>query len=125
MNEIFEPKELLFRSVADRFWHPNGRLDSYAFINSKKFESGLSVDRDGGRPPEEAARFLNSRKPGTIISFSVATCAEVCVLVRYCPSPNDVWHSEIHSSETEVRLTLTQANHLAKRGNYTIQLKPD
>ncbi len=121
MTNHFEPDERLFRSVRPEYWREDGTLDSNAF----RWKKGLSVDRDGGRPYEEAAEFLYSRIQGTIISVSAGSCQENSVLIRYRPSHEDIWHCEIHGSETKIQLSLKQAAELAKPGNYTIHRYPD
>ena len=113
MDERFLPTELLFRSAKpdlEMYWKPDGTPTSAVFKDSW----GTSVDRDGGRTPDEAADFLSARKPGTILYVTVSACYEYGTFVRYCPTDDNPWHSQIQRSEDEPELTTSQAKRLAR-----------
>lgn len=116
MDEKFEDHELLLRAVlpANRrpdFWQ-NGRLSSAAL----KDKRGLSVDRTYDRPLEAAVATMASRLKGYIVSITVPSCNAVQAYIKYCPSDN-IYHSEIHGSQTEVELSDIQALLLARGAN--------
>lgn len=115
MNEKFESSELLLRAVwpVDRrpdFWN-NGRLSSAAL----KDKNGLSVDRTGDRSLAESIEYIRGNLNGLIISLSIKACQVVEATLRYKPSLNNPYHSEIHGSDTEPMLNDTQALFLAKQ----------
>lgn len=112
MDDHFEPEELLFRSVKPEgiYWKASGELTSAAFKDSH----GLSVDRGGDRPSEDAAEFLYCRIPGVIVHITVEACIECSAITKYDPQPDDYWHSLILRSEETPQLTASQARHLAQ-----------
>lgn len=114
MDELFEQREKLLRAVRppDRrpdFW-VNGKLSSAAL----KDKRGLSVDRTYDRTLESAIEFMKSRLEGYIVSISVPACNLAQVCLKYLPSRDDVYHCEIHGSETEIVLSDLQALLLAR-----------
>ncbi len=119
MDDHFEPEELLFRSIKpqDSFWKENGELTSAAFKDVK----GASVDRAGGRSVEESAKTLHSRKSGTIVSVYVSDCMDCHASVFYRPEIDNRWHSEIHQSESVVKLSGSQLKHLARAAKIVLQ----
>lgn len=113
MNEIFDDREKLLRAVwpPDRrpdFWI-NGRLSSAAL----KDKRGLSVERTYDRTLGSSIASMRTRFRGYIVSFSVPACKAVYACLRYKPNSN-IYHCEIHGSETEVELSDTQALLLAR-----------
>ena len=54
---------------------------------------------------------------GCIVSLSVQECREVDAVVKYLPSRDNEYHSEIHSSDTVVLLNKSQRFHLAEVAN--------
>lgn len=122
MNSKFSEKESLLRAVypANRrpdFWN-NGRLSSAALKDKK----GLSVESTYKRTAKEAAFSMAKRFHGFIVSFTVPDCQAVHAYLRYCPSKNSPYHSEIHGSETQVELSDRQAFLLARSA--TVQFVP-
>lgn len=120
MDASFDEKEALLRAVwpPDRrpdFW-VNGRLSSAAF----KDKRGLSVDRTADRTPEDTAAFMRARGfQGPIVSLPVPLCRAAQACLVYRPSAENIYHSEVHGSGTEVMLDDVQALLLA-RGAVTV-----
>lgn len=122
MDETFSEQELLLRAVypANRipnFWN-NGRLSSAAL----KDKRGLSVERTYDRTVKDAAISMSRRFQGIIISITVPACNAVQAYIKYCPSPNSPYHSEIHGSRTQIELSDLQAFVLARGA--MIQFEP-
>lgn len=114
MDQTFMPNELLLRAVlppARRpdFWR-NGHLTSAVLKDPK----GLSVDRLYDRAVDDAVNFMHSHLCGPIVSFTVQDCDKVSAYVKYAPSFNNKYHTEVHGSETEVLLSDPQAHMLSK-----------
>ncbi len=114
MDETFSEQESLLRAVypATRrpdFWN-NGRLSSAAL----KDKRGLSVERTYDRTVKDAALSMSLRFQGLIISITVPACNAVRAYIKYCPSQNNPYHSEIHGSQTCIELSDTQALLLAR-----------
>lgn len=123
MDEIFSEKESLLRAVypATRrpdFWN-NGRLSSAAL----KDKRGLSVERTYDRAIKDAVLSMSRRFQGLIVSITVPACNAVKAYIKYCPSKNSPYHSEIHGSQTQVVLSDIQALLLARSA--TIQFVPN
>ena len=123
MDETFSEQELLLRAVypatrRPNFWN-NGRLSSAAL----KDKRGLSVERTYDRTVKDATLSMSQRFQGLIISITVPACNAVQAYIKYCPSQNSPYHSEIHGSQTQVELSDTQALLLARSA--TIQFVPN
>lgn len=106
----FEEKELLCRAVlpcARFFLKHNGRLSNAAF----KDRRGLSVDRQAGRTEEECVRFMKDDRGlhGDVYAVTYHDCEAIEALVLPIPTPNDVFHCEIHGSQTQAELFDEQA----------------
>lgn len=112
MTDIFLDDEKLYRAVRpiDMFWKEDGTLSSAAFQDS----NGLSVDRGNYREDREAKRRLLMNLHGTVVMFSVKDCNDVTAIVKYLPTEDNEYHSEVHKSVTEKKLTKSQQRHLAK-----------
>ena len=117
MDNSFRNDELLLRAVypPDRhpdFWRGN-RLSSAAF----KDKNGLSVDRLYDRELKDGIAFMREERglKGYIASVSVDDCVSVSAHVAYRPTSNDVYHSEIHGSETQIILSEQQCLGLARK----------
>lgn len=121
MDATFDDRELLLRAVwpADRrpdFWN-NGRLSSAAL----KDKRGLSVNRTSDLPVENAVSLMSKKFSGLIVSISVVACKAVDAYVKYCPSNDNIYHSEIHGSPTQIVLSDTQALILARRAKIELE----
>jgi hypothetical protein len=116
MDNSFELDEKLYRAVyppevAQMFWRKDGTISSAAFADSK----GLSVDRGDHRSDDEVVSSMLSRFSGHIISVYVKNCRDVGALVKYIPSRNNPYHSEIHGSESNPTLSKPQRLFLARK----------
>ena len=114
MKERFELYERLYRAVyppdvMPLFWKENGNVSSAVF----KDKNGLSVDRDGGREERDVIVDMRIRFCGAIISLLVEDCVTCEAVVRYLPSKQSMFHSEIHGSENRKLLSQSQCKHLA------------
>lgn len=123
MDETFSEQELLLRAVypatrRPNFWN-NGRLSSAAL----KDKRGLSVEQTYDRTVKDATLSMSRRFQGLIVSITVPACNAVQAYIKYCPSQNSPYHSEIHGSQTQVELSDTQAFLLARSA--TIQFVPN
>ena len=111
--EFFED-ELLYRAVRPSYLR-NGRLSSAAF----KDKNGLSVERGYHRPSKACVDNMRSfsKLEGSIYSVSIENCKIAKAYVRYCPTKN-LFHSEIHGSETEITLDDAQALILSRSAKF-------
>ena len=106
MDSTFEGAERLYRAVyppshPGMYWKKDGRISPSAFADPK----GLSVERAFYRKSEE------------IVEKMKKDCRDVDAVVKYLPSRDNEYHSEIHSSNTVVLLNKSQRFHLAEVAN--------
>ncbi len=90
------------------FWKENGAVSSASFYDSK----GCSVDRGNFRTDDEVVDDMKGRFDGRIVSVTVYECEAVKAVIVYKPSKN-LFHSEIHGSDTDVVLSKSQWRHIA------------
>jgi hypothetical protein len=115
MDDQFDVNEMLLRAVyppniRPDMWHGK-RITSAAF----KDKRGLSVDRLYNRQVDEGVRFMRTKLHGHIVSVTVNDCNNVSAHVVYCPSPNNIFHSEIHGSPDTILLNEDQCLALSRR----------
>ena len=115
MDTLFSSDEELLRAVwppetYSWLWEKNGRLSSAAFKDRK----GLSVDRTGGRPLDEAIDFIKQSKQGYVFDIPVVECRKAKTYLVYLPGGDNPYHSEIHQSRKEVVLSDEQALYLSR-----------
>lgn len=115
MDNTFCNDEKLYRAVLplEMFWKSNGKLTSAAF----KDRHGLSVERGYYRKDDVVVENIRKNLTGSIISVNVGQCRSTDALVRYLPSKNNQYHSEIHKSENEKLLSAKQCKYLAERAD--------
>lgn len=116
LNDSFSDIEGLYRAIyppqiADIYWKANGQLSSAAF----KDRRGLSVERGAERSDEQVKQHMSLYFTGLIYRVFVKDCNDINAVVKYLPSRNNVYHSEIHGSENQVVLSQSQAKHLAQK----------
>lgn len=121
MDGTFDERELLLRAVwpSNRrpdFWE-NGRLSSAAL----KDKRGLSVNRTYDQSIKDAVQLMSQQFSGLVVSISVAACNAVDAYIKYCPSQENKYHSEIHGSTTEVMLNDVQALLLARHAKIELE----
>ncbi len=109
MDKTFKSDEKLYRAVyppelVAMYWKRDGSLSSAAFADPK----GLSVDRGNYRSDDEVASDMSKRFTGRIIRLYVKNCTDIGAKVKYLPSSNNKYHSEIHGSEETVLLSKQQ-----------------
>ena len=114
MDNTFKNDEKLYRAVyppevADMFWKRDGSVSSAAFAD----RNGLSVDRGDYRSDTDVIVDMRSRFSGHILSVYVKNCCDIGASVKYLPSKNNIYHSEIHGSETNPLLSKSQRRSLA------------
>ena len=115
MNDLFKGDEREYRAVyppshPGLFWKQNGQLSSAAFADPH----GLSVERGNYRNPYLVVDKMKKSLKGCIVSVSVEDCLRTKAVVKYRPTSNNIYHSEIHESETTVLLNKYQRLQLAK-----------
>ncbi len=92
----------MFRGVIKIDWdYKNNRPSSAAFKDS----SGVSVDRGDGRVETDCISFLKSRKDFFAI-YKIQTDAvrKLDAFVKYVPTNDNIFHSEIHDSNERVQM---------------------
>ena len=114
----FKNGETLLRGIHKKpsFWNDElQRPSSGAF---KKDPKGLSVNRTGENREyyNESFECLrnNPSNFGIIAELEVAFCQELGLYLKYCPEPDNVYHSEIHNSVSSPPLTESIARKLTK-----------
>lgn len=115
MDNTFENTEKLYRAVyppshPGMFWKKDGSLSPSAFADPK----GLSVERGFYRETKEIIKKMNEKFTGCIVSLNVGNCREVNANVKYIPTKSNKYHSEIHGSETNIKLDKIQRYRLAQ-----------
>ncbi|MBR2553647.1 MAG: hypothetical protein IKE94_02185 [Aeriscardovia sp.] len=115
MDDNFKPEEKLYRAVyppelVSMFWRKDGTISSAAFADAK----GLSVERGYYRQDETVIISMLNRFSGIIVSVSVRDCNSIQATVCYLPSKTNLYHSEIHGSNTIPLLSKSQRLYLAK-----------
>ncbi len=116
MDDVFESDELLYRAVfppehAAMFWRRDGSVSSAAFADAK----GLSVERGYHRDTGTVISSMLMRFTGIIVAVTAGDCIDVNAVLRYLPSNNNPYHSEIHGSATVPLLSKSQRLFLARR----------
>lgn len=114
MDNSFKADEKLYRAVyppeiQDMYWKNNGEVSSAAFYDMR----GCSVDRGNYRTDDKVVQDMKSRFTGRIVAVTVEKCIEVGAKVIYKPS-KDIFHSEIHGSDTEIVLNKSQRRSIAR-----------
>lgn len=64
---------------------------------------------------DDAVSFIKRTKHGYIFSISVKTCRNAKTCLKYLPSKDNPYHSEIHGNENEIELSDEQALELSRR----------
>ena len=118
-SDEFQDSETLLRGVHKNsdFWNiKENRPTSAAF---KRDPKGLSVNRTGEDKKyfEESLECLKTNlgeRIQAIVEVSVDFCKSLDLYLKYCPINDNVYHSEIHKSETDPPLSQSIARELAK-----------
>ena len=115
MDDHFNKNEKLYRAIYPpevnaMFWRKDGTVSSAAFADPK----GLSVDRGNYRTDAEVIDNMKKRFTGRILSLYVKHCIYTGAVVKYLPSKNNPYHSEIHGNDTTPLLSKSQRLFLAK-----------
>ena len=121
MDNTFKNNEKLYRAVyppeiVSMFWRRDGSISSAAFVDPK----GLSVDRGDYRTDIEVVSDMSKRFTGRIIRLYVKNCNDIGATVKYLPSKNNKYHSEIHGSETTVLLSKQQRLFLSHKAQIVV-----
>ena len=116
MDDRFANNEKLYRAVyppevADMFWRKDGTVSSAAFADAK----GLSVDRGDYRDDTDVVADMSKRFTGRIIRLYSKNCYDIGAVIKYLPSKNNLYHSEIHGSNSSVILSKQQRLYLSRR----------
>ena len=116
LNNHFPDDEKLYRAVfpGNMYWKCDGTLTSAVFKD--RYKGGLSVQRGDGRNDAEVIHHMDSLGyEGAIVFVTVEDCKSVHALVKYAPTKNSKYHSEIHRSNEIALLSQSQAKHLANK----------
>ena len=116
MDDVFTPEEKLYRAVyppevIEMFWRKDGSVSSAAFADSE----GLSVDRGDFRSDSVVTQSMHERFIGRILSLYVKNSTDIGAIVRYLPSKSNIYHSEIHGSDSTPTLSKSQRLFLSKK----------
>lgn len=109
--EIIADEEFLYRGITALHWcSEESRITSAAFKNP----IGVSVDRSHGREEKVcASRLLNNDSRFLFIArILTKDVRDGGMYPIYKPLEENIYHSEIHRSETEIALTGGQINKL-------------
>lgn len=119
LSQIVADEEFLYRGVSDHQWDfQNNRITSAAYKDSL----GVSVDRSGSRDEGACISRLLQLKPFMAVGqLLVKFVREKELLVKYTPTEDNEYHSEIHQTEETVGLTTGQARSLSKQATVVYQ----
>lgn len=112
LTKDIDDEEYLYRGVTTNGYDfVNGRASSAAFKDS----GGMSVERDGGRNKDACVSHLSSLgKPFVAIArFKASVPRNVGNIVVYKPIEDNLYHSEVHESETVLKLTGSHAHNIS------------
>lgn len=118
LNETIADNEFLYRGIIEEWYDKdNNRISSATFKDSK----GVSVDRDGNREEYECRQTILSierrppRKPFIkVCKLLTKKVRETEAFVKYCPSVNNKFHSEIHNAENQIPIPSSKARLLSR-----------
>ena len=108
LNKEINEDEILYRAIKTfpNWWDfENNRPTSAAFKDSR----GVSVDRQGARNETEVVTAFKKFELKAVVSITAEECRNFDTHPIYKPEPDNVYHSEIHGSPTEIQLTSSQA----------------
>lgn len=116
MDNTFQINEKLYRAVyppeiMEMYWKKDGNISSAAFADPK----GLSVDRGNFREDTAVVSEMRKKLAGHIVFLYVRHCFDIGAIVKYLPSKNNPYHSEIHGNEENPLLSKSQRRFLADR----------
>lgn len=100
ISQQIDGQEFLYRGIVENNWdYTRNRISSAAFKDSK----GVSVDRDAFRDKEECIKALNKKKNFFgICRVKTQIVRELNAIVKYLPEKDNIYHSEIHDSITDI-----------------------
>lgn len=114
--ERISDEEYLYRVV--RRSYPDSFIDGQATAALFMDDSGVSVDRDGGRSEKEIIDTFKRRFRKGEYATSVKLLTGECRKIGTYPLPigfkHNIYHAEIHGSATEKQVSLLKALELAK-----------
>lgn len=122
-SEKIEPEELLYRAVPNKpqLWKSELNKPSSALF---KDSMGVSVDRDGNRSQSDIIHFIKENIKGELKAI-ILIKAQECFKFNAYPLPkpisNNIYHAEIHDSETKISLTDSKAKQLSRACKIAIQ----
>jgi len=121
LDDHFSNEEELYRAVrpGSAFWdEERNRPTSGAF----KDKEGLSLDRAGGRSRFDSCAALTTKLSSikAIAYIQYQECIRLGLCVIYKPVPENEYHSEIHESETIIKISNIKAKKLSETVNFSI-----
>ena len=119
LSQSIDDEEYLYRGITSHQWDSqNNRVTSAAYKDSL----GVSVDRSGGRGEDACVSRLLQIKPFIAIGkLLVKFVRDKELLVKYKPTEDNEYHSEIHQSEEKIELTTGQAKSLSRETTVVYQ----
>lgn len=122
MDNTFPKSEKLYRAIyppekASMFWRKDGSVSSAAFADSK----GLYAERGNFQSDDEVTAAMLTRFTGYIVSLYAKDCYNVGAILQYLPSKSNIYHSEIHGSQTTPLLSKSQRYHLTRKARILIR----
>lgn len=113
LSPTIADEEYLYRGVSRHQWDfQNNRISSAAYKDSM----GVSVDRSGDRDDDACIDRLMLLKPFYAVGRLLAGLVrKENLLVKYQPTEDNEYHSEIHRSEEIIELTTGQARSLSRK----------
>lgn len=106
ISDTIEQPESLLRSISPRdlLWDSVRKKPSSAAF---KDANGCSVDRTGDRTLTDSIDYLKKRfkKNPAVAVLPKTVCDEIRVAVKYTPSKNNIYHTEIHDSEKVIQIS--------------------
>lgn len=112
MDNNFQDDELIYRGIDKEVWLPDKKRPSSSAF---KHDKGVSVNRGNFRPDNECiADLITQDRIFCAAKLDVKAIKSINVHLVYDPIENNIYHSELHNSSTEIRISASKARKLAK-----------
>lgn len=108
MDNSFQGDEKLYRAVFATYKKKDGTFSDASLKDAK----GLSVERGDYRDDQDVLLNMAGRFKDYLVSLTVNDCWREEAIVKYLPSRESIYHSEIHGSESKLVLSSSQRKHL-------------
>lgn len=114
-KDVIENHEILYRTVKKSY--PDAFINNMPSPALFMDESGLSVDRDGGREENKIIEKFKARFKddyGGAVSVRASECRTIGTQPIAKPSKSNKYHAEIHESEDVVKISQLKALRLSQ-----------